>query len=493
MGVVQKEALLTTIVSYVGLIVGYVNKGFLFLVFLTSEQIGLLNLLLSVGLLFGQLSNLGLINTVWRFFPFFRNEAKGNYNFLPTVLKIVFISSLVFILLSYLLRGQIVFLYQEKSTLFVHFYYWIIPIGIANVFYLIADMFLRGMYKNTLSVVVNEFVHRVAITIILVLFAYKWIDFNLLVILFALSYFIPTLILFIYLLKKRELKFKASTYKIPKRFRRILVHYSLFSYFNSIGAMVVITMDAMMIASFLGLKETGIYTTILYLISAMQIPNRSIFRVGTGLVAKYWKEKDMDKMNELYRKTSSISLIISLYTFLLVWLNIEAVFGFLPKDFQVGISTFLIFMTGKLVDIYFGLNGIIFITSKKYRYDILFTAILLLMVYFLNLYLIPAYGIAGAAFSTSFAIVFYNIGRLYFVWRWYKLQPFETNQLFVITLFFVLVLGFQYLPTLKFSVILDILYKSSLISITFFGTILFFKWNDDLSGYVQKILRRLKA
>ena len=82
MGIVKKDALRTTLISYAGLVLGYVNKAFLFIIFLSTIEIGLVNLLTTTGLLFAQLSNLGSIYVTWRFFPFFRNEAKKHYGFL---------------------------------------------------------------------------------------------------------------------------------------------------------------------------------------------------------------------------------------------------------------------------------------------------------------------------------------------------------------------------------------------------------------------------
>src|SRR6218665_1009629 len=342
MGIVQREAIATTIASYLGLVIGYLNKGVLFVIFLSTEQVGLLNLLVSVGMLFGHLSNLGLINTTWKFFPFFRNEKMENYGFLKSILKIVLISSVLFSLLFWIFKEQITFFYEDKSELFVDNFYWIIPIGIGTVFYLVSDMYLRGLFKNTLSVVSNELIHRLFISALLVVYCLDAMSFEWLIILFALSYFVPALILLVYLGNLGELTLRKTKYKIPARFRKILINYSLFNYFNSIGAMAVLTIDAMMIASFMGLDETGVYTTVLYLISAMQVPNRSIVRVASGLVVQYWKERDMSKMQALYKKTSSISLIIALYTFVVVWVNIDIIFSVLPKAYGSGAIVFLL-------------------------------------------------------------------------------------------------------------------------------------------------------
>jgi O-antigen/teichoic acid export membrane protein len=492
MGVIQRDALSTTVISYIGLIIGYINKGVLFILFLEVEQIGLLNLIYSMGILLGQISNIGVVNVVSRFLPYFRNEEKGNYNFLEYMVKIIFFSTVGFVLLSIVFRGEIINFYQEKSKLFVEYYYFIIPIAVGNVFYIISEMYLRGLHKNTFSIFTYELFHRLVLTALLASYALEWISFYWLAVLTSFSYLIPAFMLLIYLIKIGEFKWRSNIHKIPKQFKRIMINYSLFSYFNSIGTMTVFTLDTMMIASYLGLKSTGIYTTIIYLIGAMQIPIKAIVRIGTSLVARYWKEKNMKEMQELYVKTSSISLIIGLFTFLIVWINIQEIFTFLPQEFQVGIITFLVFMIGKLVDAYFGLNGVIFITSKKFKYDIYFTVSLLVLVCLMNIYLIPNYGIVGAACSTSIALIFYNVGRLYFVWKWYKLQPFEMNQLYVIALFFAIIFGFQFLPTIEANIFVVIFLKSALITLAFFGTILGLGWNEDLDGYVKKIYRRIR-
>ena len=49
MGIVQKESFWSTIASYLGIGLGYINKGFLFIILLESFQIGLINLLLCLA------------------------------------------------------------------------------------------------------------------------------------------------------------------------------------------------------------------------------------------------------------------------------------------------------------------------------------------------------------------------------------------------------------------------------------------------------------
>ena len=99
MGLVQKDAFRTMVISYVGLVLGYLNKGLLFILLFSATEIGLINLIVSIGTLFAQLANLGAIYTVWKFFPFFKNPEKKHFGFLPFMLLLVLCGILVFTIL----------------------------------------------------------------------------------------------------------------------------------------------------------------------------------------------------------------------------------------------------------------------------------------------------------------------------------------------------------------------------------------------------------
>jgi O-antigen/teichoic acid export membrane protein len=485
MGFIQKDALRTMVITYFGLLLGYLNKGILFVLILSSEEIGLLNLILSVGLLFAQLSNLGVINAIAKFIPFFKDNSEQKQGFLMLNILFVFAGILIFSATVVLLQNQIVKFYSEKSALFVSYYYWIIPIGIANVFFLVFEAYLRALFKNILSVFLYEFLLRICITILLVLLAFDFLNFNQFFIFHALVYFIPSSVLLIYLYVNNELKFQKSTFSISKKFKKIIFSFSLFSYSNSIGVLIVMTMDALMIAHYLGLKETGVYTTIIYLTSALQIPFKSLIRVSSPLIPQYWKEKNLENMRLLYQKVSSISLIIALYMFLLIWTSRNELFSFFPEEFFIGIWVFFFLMIGRILDMYFGLNGWIFITSKKYKYDIIFTIVLLVLVFVLNYLLIPIYGVVGAAISTGFALVMYNLGRLLFVYFAYKIHPFNWNQMKVIVIFGFIFSLTEIVPVIFQNRLLEISINTLFVTISFLGLIYSLYLEPEINNYIK--------
>lgn len=486
MGLVQKDAFRTMIISYLGIILGYLNKGLLFLLLLTTEQIGLVNLILSVGMLFAQLANLGSLYTTWKFFPFFKNQEKKHHGFLPLILIVVLIGISIYTLLAFIFRTEIETLYQERSSMFVSYYIWALPIGISSVLFMVLEVYLRGFYKNIVSVVALEIVMRLGLTVLLVLIYLQFISFDTFVKVHSLLYIIPTIILIVYLYRLKELNLSFSSISISKKFRKILIQYSSFNYINSLGMVLINSMDVMMIAQMIGLRATGVYGTVVFLTSAVQVPYKSIIRISSPLVSDYWKHREFDKMKELYQKVSSVSLVIGLGLFTWVWVNIDFFFSFLKPEFQPGIWVFFFLMMGRLIDMYFGLNGSIFNTSKKYKYDIYFTVFLILAVFFLNLLFIPWWGIIGTAISTSIALIVYNVGRLLFVWFTFKIHPFQRNQFIIIGLALLTILVGTALNDVIANKWIQFCFESTLVVILFVCPIYFFSLEPDTVNFIKK-------
>ena len=497
MGIVQQDAIKTSFISFAGIGLGYLNKAFLFVLLFSTTQVGLINLLMSVGLLFAQFSNLGTIYTTWRFFPFFRNTEKQHFGFLLANLLLVVLGSLFFSGLLLLLKPQVVAIYTEKSPLFVAYFSWIIPLGFALVLFHLFENYLRGMGRNVLPVFLQEIVLRVFTTFLLILFGLDLLSFHLFVACYVCLHFAPALYLLLYLIKHKELVFRFKSIQISKRFKRLILSYSGFSYLNSLANLLVISMDALMIARYRGMAETGVYTTMLFLISALIFPYRSIMRVATPLVAKQWKERDMAGMQALYQKSSSVGLLLALAGFLGVWIVIDPLLSFAPA-YAGGKLVFFFLMLGRIIDMYFGLNGVIFSTSKKYKTDLVFTFLLIISVYLVNLWLIPLYGIIGAAISTSGAYLVYNLLRGGFINYEYQLHPFKWVQVRLLLLGLLIFIGFWILDARIGSLFhlqpfVQIIVKELLLFVVFILPI--FRWNlePESVGYVQKIWKKWRA
>ena len=493
MGLVQKDALRTTIISSFGLILGYLNKGLFFLLIFSTEQIGVVNLVFSLGVLFAQFSNFGAVYSIWKFFPFFKNKENKHHGFLSFSLLIVLLGAGVVSLFFLLFRSNIEHIYESKSPMFLDYYLWVIPLGVGYLLYLVFEVYLRSLFKNVISVLAMDVVLRLVVSLLLLLFWLKLIDFNDFVVAHSLVFFIPPLILIFYLKYLGELFINPRKINISKRFKKIIFNYSAFNYMNTLGRVLVNALDVIMIAQFIGLKATGVYTTVVFLTSAIQVPYKSLIRVSSPLISEHWKNRNFSGMKLLYRQVSSVSLVIGLGLFICVWVNIDFLFSFLKPEFSDGIWVFFFLMMGRLLDMYFGLNGHIFTSSKKYKYDLIFTLSLIGVVYFLNLYLIPIYGIIGAAISTAVALILYNLGRLLFVYFAYSIHPFTWKQFLIIILGVLSIILVINIPMFDLNIWIQFILKTSVTGFIFFGTILLFDLEPETKSYLRKALRFIKS
>ena len=75
--IIEKQGLQGTVLTYSGVIIGFVTAGILLPRLLTEEQNGVLDVLNAWALIFATLATLGINNVSNRLFPWFRNE-KGN-------------------------------------------------------------------------------------------------------------------------------------------------------------------------------------------------------------------------------------------------------------------------------------------------------------------------------------------------------------------------------------------------------------------------------
>ncbi len=493
MGLVKKDAFRTMIISYAGIVLGYLNKGILFLILFNTDQIGLINLIIAIGTLFAQLSNLGSIFTIWKFFPFFRNKDKKHHGFLLFILLLVLAGIILFTTLYLVFREQIQMIYNEKSAEFNAYYYWTLPIGISYLLFLVLESYLRSLFKNIIPVFAYEIVLRFVITLLLLVYMFGLIPFESFVIWHSISYIVPCLILFGYLIRIDEFNLRYSSIQISKKFKRIMFQFSSIYYINTLGVVLVNSLDVIMIAQMVGLEATGVYATVVFLSSIIQVPYRSVIRVSSPLVSEYWKHREFEKMRDLYQKVSSISLVLGLGMFLMAWLNIDFLFSFLKPEFQSGIWIFFMLMMGRLLDMYFGLNGAIFTTSKKYRYELIFTMILIGSVYGLNLLLIPDLGAAGAAISTSIALIIFNLGRLIFVWKIYRIHPFTRNQFIVITLSLITFAAGYFTQGIIGNKWIQMCFESMLVMVLFVLPIYVFKLENETISYFRKALSFAKS
>lgn len=488
MGIVRRESIKMTIAAYAGAALGYVNKILLFTNFLTSEQLGLVNIATNISVVYAQISALGMISGLLRFFPFFHEKEKKHHGVIFWLGIIIMVGFLITSICFIAFRGAVMHYFGENSPLLIDYYYYIIPLALATLYFNFFDAYLRSLLKTVVATVLNEFVNRLMITACVSLYAFKLINFHQFVILYIICNCLLTLFLLGYMVYLKQLFILPGKSGRFRRFFKMIMVYSFFTILSILGASIINNVDSLMIAAKLNLSQAGIYTTIIYIATVMIFPYRSLQKIAMPLLARYWKERDMNAMEVLYKKSALINMIAGGILFLGLWLNIDSIFKFMPAEFAQAKYAFLYLALGKYFDLATGLNGHITITSKKYKYDLWFTLLLVILTVIMNLVFIPIYGMTGASIAAMISLVLYNLLRLWFVQYNFKMQPYTLDCLWVL-LITLAVWGIVYLIPNFHNKFVDIGVKSTVIVVLYGGAVLLFKLSEDVNQLVYSFTK----
>jgi len=321
----------------------------------------------------------------------------------------------------------------------------------------------------------------------------KWINFHQFILLYVGCYFLITFILLVYIIFLKQFFLLPGKSNMYKRLLKPILLYGAFTILSVLGSSILMQIDSLMIAAKLGLAQTGIYGTIFLIATALTYPYRSIQRISYPLVGRLWRNRDMKAVADLYTKTTLTMMIIGGGLILLLWGNIDSIFRFIPKEYSIARYSFYLLCFAKYFDMIMGLNGIIAVTSKKYKYDLYFLLFLVILTIVLNLLLIPMYGITGAAMAAMISLVIYNLMRMFFVWYNFKMQPFNLDCLWVLLITIGTLCIIHFIPFI-INKYISICINSIIIAVIYGGVMLFFGFSPEMNNIVYKYTKwsRLK-
>jgi O-antigen/teichoic acid export membrane protein len=256
------------------------------------------------------------------------------------------------------------------------------------------------------------------------------------------------------------------------------------------SGIVIINIDSLMLSAYSGLRNTGIYTIAFFIATFIEIPKKSLSQVLIPLVSEANKNNDVGKLEELYKKSSLTQLIIGGFIFILIWCNIANIFRIIPHGNIYSEGKWVVFFIGigKLFDMVTGINQEIVGTSKYYKYDLMYYPFVGIIAIGANMWLIPRYGMTGAAIATAFSVFLFNTIRFFFILLVFKIQPFSFNILKVLVIgSFVFLLSYFLHPIEN--LFIDLSVRCLIITITFAGLILLTKASEDINLIFKKILQ----
>jgi O-antigen/teichoic acid export membrane protein len=494
MSQIRRQSIISTIIIFIGFAIGFFNNLFFTKPnWFSPDQYGLTRSFFDFSQIIYAYSFLGLSTVIYKFTPYYRAHLKDEENDLLSW-------ALLFSVIGFLffLAGGIIFksFFEQKfsanSKMLVDYYYWIYPFGFSLLIFSILESYCWSIKRTVISNFLRETVLRLLTSALILLFIFKIINYDTFIKLFACLYGILVSILFIYLKQKNQLHLTFKVSKVTRRFKKKMLVFGLFVFAGVAISTTASLFDSLTISSKIGQAAIGIFAFSTYISNIIQVPQRSIVAISIPVLAEAWREKKYDVIDKLYKRSSINLLLISLFLFGNIWLCYT--------DGIKALQLNPVFLQGKLVVLFFGLklivdmgtgvNGQIIGTSNFWRFEFLTGIILLLLIVPLNFFLISKIGIVGAGISNLVAYTIYNIIRLIFLWKKFKMQPFSIKTLWALLMALVFY-GITYLTLQNITGWAGIFCKGILYSSLFIAGALYLNLTPDAIPVLNTLKKKL--
>lgn len=486
MGIVLRQSIKATIVSYLGALLGYINVIFVTPYCLPPDIIGFNKIFFDTGVLFTFIAQMGLASAMIRFFPYF-NAKNNDHGFFTLALIIPFFGFLFLTVIIFLFYNPIIGIFKTNSSLFANHFTYVLPLTFFMMYMAIFETYSTCLYRIVVPKFIRDIYLRIGNIMNIILFYFKLIDFQYFILLNIAIYAIGSVLNLYYLSKITKLSFNWSFKDMPKNILKEFFTYIIFVFFVGVGSNIVSKLDVFMISSSINLSKTGIFSIAFYITSIIELPSRALLQITNPIVADAFKNNDISKISIIYKKTSLNQFLVGGALLLVLWINIDNIFMFMPNGqiFQEGKYVVLLLGLAKIFDMVTGINWYIIANSKFYYYQLLFMAYLTVVTIILNLILIPKFGIIGAAITSLIALSSYNIILVMFLKFKVNIWPF-TKKTLLLTIIFIILFAINYILPSTSHFIFDILYRSLIIMGILFWAVLKFKISDDFVNLINQ-------
>ncbi|WMN11386.1 polysaccharide biosynthesis C-terminal domain-containing protein [Marivirga salinae] len=488
MGVIIKQSAYASIINYIGVAIGAVNMIFLFPEFLSKEELGLTKAMISMAVILSPFAQVGLARSTLRYFPRFNKGPNSSGRFFTFVLIMAFFTITLFIGFFQLIDQWIFEFFEKNAPELIHQYWLIIILAAIMVYISIFEAYFKAQLNVVIPTFIREFLLRILSSLLAFIYFLDVISFEWFLRFSIATYAFSLLLMILILLFKGQLRFDFSIFHLKKSFIKEMMKYMVFIMAGAVGSVIVLQIDQLMVTGFLGLKENAVYVIAFFMGTVIEIPRRSISQMSDAIIANAFENERLDEIKKIYKQSSINQLILGSFVFILVVINLDNIYAIMPSgdDYSSGKLIVIIIGLSKLINMGFGVNSEIIISSKHYKSNIYFVLILATLTIGLNVILIPKYGLTGAALATFASVFLFNLIKMIYIY--YKLQfhPFSIHTLSAVLLsglcFFIVSIVPQFSNP-----ILNGAYLSILTVMIFGLLMLFFKPSKEITKIIQPI------
>jgi O-antigen/teichoic acid export membrane protein len=303
------------------------------------------------------------------------------------------------------------------------------------------------------------------------------------------------LILSIYFLRNmiREVSRQRNTNVIHEE--KIYENASLLKFSTQTGLAglftgLLIWIDRLLIGYYLPSTEVGIYQAISQFSIIFLIILGAMNSIFSPMIAFLYHRHELDRLSSLYKISTKWGLYLSLPLFVVVVSSarqlIATVFGIAYEGAYVAL---IILATAQIINIGVGAVGYLLMMTGKQNYWLVTSASILILGTTLNIFLIPRYGLMGAALATGIATSTLNIIGLLQTKNYLHLWPYDRRYIKGLLAFLVVFIVMNMPPIHGLTSTLGGLIFVSMISVSLFFIVLYLMKFDSEDRELIKLIQ----
>ena len=492
MGVIKRQGIKNTIITYIGIIIGAVNIIFIQPKLLTEEELGLTRLLYDFAYLIGLAVPLGLPNIIVKYFPFFKDKENKHNGFAGFVLLVFSVGFIISASALLIFKPSITSYYAEDAALFVNYFSFIIPFTFIVSSITITTAYCQALFKSTIPSFLNDICLRLGTILITILYFNKVISLDQYVYCFIGLYTIELIVILGYIVLVDKLSFIPNKNLFQKYSAKQMLRFGLLLCLASFASIALRKIDVIILGAS-DLKLVAVYTTAIFIASFIEVPLGALERISHTKIADNFAKNNLLEIEKIYKDSVKYLLLIGGFLFIGITACTKYIYeiGQLPNSYQTCIDVVYIVSLGALINISTGINSAIMFYSKHYVLGTVLLVATLIITVLLNVFLIPLYGIYGAAIASVAASFIYNMVKFVFIYQKFKFQPYTKKSLYIFMVISLCsIIGYVF-PEVSSNAFANLFLKGSVVATIYVAAIYQLKLAPEIfNGIKQRLFKK---
>lgn len=485
MGIVRTQSLQNMLVTYIGFAIGAINTLWMYPYFLGDLYYGLTGYVLSTANILMPFMAFGVHNTVIKYYHQYA-DSRQQVQLLYRTLQLPLWFSIALLVLYFLFEQPIHHLLTTQNAIIAD-HLWMIPVvgfcmGYFEIFYAWAKIKLQSVFGS----LVKEVGIRILISLALFAVYLEWLSLESFLYVVVAIYALATIAMAGVALRLHPYQ-RAAEIRMP--WKTWLV-YSGFIILSGGIANILLDIDKNMIGNALPLEQVAYYSVAIFMATVIAVPSRAMHQIAAPLTARLMSENRRDELQIFYQKASINLQWVGGWIFGGILINLHQIYALLPEAYSSAYTVVVIIGASKYLELLLGNNNAIIFNSDYYRWILALGVLLTFLIVGLNYWMIPIWGITGAAMATFISLALYSLAKLQFVMFKLQLFPFTRKTLYSLLLSTVVIWAFW---SWEFSwhPIVNILLKSALFTAVYMGLHIVARISTDINEWLSQLRSRL--